>query len=209
MNSLSLDLTGLPDISRHPYETTCKRLKNRFRIEVPGDIDFQLEQFETLNHHQSVSIRNTFAIKKTCGDSYVLLLDTDTQSIELNHKTKVNHSNSFQPWALAYLKRDFGRVVIRAETIIDKIREIIFPIELDFKDDKPFSDRFYVLTSDRHKTEAAMTQEFRDAIMSIKKSDFVIEIFEHTLVIGNHKPVNPENTIYLAEFVARLAELKC
>ena len=209
MNSLSVDATGLPDIGKHPFETTCQRLRNRFRIDIPGDIDFQLEHFETLNHHQEVNIRNTFAIKNPCGDSYVLLLDTNIETKGINQKNKLSHKDTFQPWALAYLKKDFGRVVIRTETIIDKIREIVFPIELDFRDDKPFSDRFYVLTDDRHKTEAAMTQEFRDAVMSIKKSDFVIEIYEHTLIIGNHKPVSPENTLYLADFVARLAELKC
>ncbi|HEK19670.1 MULTISPECIES: hypothetical protein [unclassified Mucilaginibacter] len=209
MNSLSVDATGLPDIGKHPYDTTCQRLRNRFRIEVPGDIDFKLEQFETLNHHQAVNIRNTFAIKNPCGDSYVLLLDTDTDISAINQKNKIQHRNTFQPWALAYLKKDFGRVVIRTETIIDKIREIVFPIELDLKEDKAFSNRFYVLTDDRQKTEAAMTKEFRDAIMSIKKSDFVIEIYEHTLIIGNHKTVTPENTLYLADFVARLAELKC
>ncbi|PAW93740.1 hypothetical protein CKK33_09640 [Mucilaginibacter sp. MD40] len=209
MNSLSVDATGLPYIGKHPYDTTCQRLRNRFRIEVPGDIDFKLEQFETLNHHHAVNIRNTFAIKNPCGDSYVLLLDTDTETSAINQKNKIQHRDTFQPWALAYLKKDFGRVVIRTETIMDKIREMVFPIELDLKEDKAFSNRFYVLTDDRHKTEAAMTPEFRAAIMSIKKSDFVIEIYEHTLIIGNHKPVTPENTLYLADFVARLAELKC
>ncbi|MFD0792252.1 hypothetical protein ACFQZX_01410 [Mucilaginibacter litoreus] len=208
MNSLSVDATGLPDIGKYPYDTTCQRLRNRFRIEVPGKIDFKLEQFEVLNHHKAVNLRDTFAIKNPCGDSYILLLDTDINTHSINQQEK-SSAASFQPWALAYLKRNFGRIIIRTETIVDKIREVIFPIEFDIRDDKPFSKRFYVLTDDRQKAETAMTKEFRDAVMSIKKSDFVIEIFEHTLIIGNHKPVTPENTLYLADFVAKLAELKC
>jgi hypothetical protein len=208
MNSLSLDSTGLPDINIYPYENTCRRLKNRHRIEVPGKINFKLDQFEVLNHHKAVTVRDTFAIKNPCGDSYVLLLKTDIDALSVSRQEKTNQG-CFQPWALAYLKRDFGRVIIRTETIVDKIREIIFPIEFDVKDDKSFSNRFYVLTDDRQKAETALTREFRDAVMSIKKSDFVIEIFEHTLIIGNHKSVTPENTLYLADFVARLADLKC
>jgi hypothetical protein len=207
MNTLLFDTTGLSSIETDAFDATCQALKEEFKIEVPGYIDFQLEQFEVLNHHQAVNIRDTFAIKNLCGDSYLLFVDMDTAHAPVKGRT--SYYTEYQPWALAYLKRDYGRVFIRTETIIDKIREIIFPIELDFKEDKPFSDRYYVLTDDKHKAEQAITQEFRDAMMGIQETDFVVEIFEHTLIIGNRKPITPENTLYLADFVARLAELKC
>ncbi|MES2268860.1 MAG: hypothetical protein V4520_18995 [Bacteroidota bacterium] len=203
----------LPDASKptsppaNDFEATSQALKEHFRVDTPGYINFQLDQFEVLKHHRAVNIQDTFAIKNACGDSYLLFLNVDTEHTPAKGKKTV--TTEYQPWALAYLKRDFGRVFIRTETIIDKIREIIFPIELDFKDDKPFSDRYYVLTDDKRKAEHAIIQEFRDAMMAIKETDFVVEIFEHTLIIGNRKPVTPENALYLAEFVAKLAELKC
>ena len=207
MSSFSFDTTGLSSTETDNFDATCRALKEEYRIEVPGFIDFQLEQFEVLNHHKAVNIRDTFAIKNACGDSYLLFVDMNTEHTPPKGRKIV--FTEYQPWALAYLKRDFGRVFIRTETIIDKIREIIFPIELDFKEDKPFSDRFYVLTDDRHKAELAITQEFRNAMMAIKETDFVVEIFEHTLIIGNRKPITPGHTLYLADFVARLAALKC
>jgi hypothetical protein len=208
MNNSLLDMAaGLPNTQTEAFDATYQALKAEFKIDIPGYINFQLEQFEALNHHKAVNVRDVFAIKKPCGDSYLLFVDMDT--FHVSPKQHPAHYTEYQPWALAYLKRDFGRVFIRTETIIDKIREIIFPIELDFKEDKPFSDRFYVLTDNKRKTELAMTQEFRDAMMAIKETDFVVEIFEHTLIIGNRKPITPENTLYLADFVARLSELKC
>jgi hypothetical protein len=207
MTNLLFDTTSLTATEMDAFEATTRALKERFRIEVPGFIDFQLEQFEVLNHHKAVNVRDTFAIKNPCGDSYLLFVDMDTEHIApKGHKTYVTE---YQPWALAYLKRDFGRVFIRTETIIDKIREVIFPIELDFKQDKPYSNRYYVLTDDRHKAEQAITQEFRDAMMAIKETDFVVEIYEHTLIIGNRKPITPQHSLYLADFVGRLAALKC
>ncbi|MET3979459.1 hypothetical protein ABIB62_002045 [Mucilaginibacter sp. UYP25] len=207
MDKFLFDTTGLHLTESNDFEATSQALKEKFRIEVPGFIDFQLEQFEVLNHHKAVNIRDTFAIKNACGDSYLLFVDMDTEHTPAKGRKTI--ITEYQPWGLAYLKRDFGRVFIRTETIIDKIREIIFPIELDFKEDKLFSDRYYVLTDDKRKAEFAMTQEFRDAMMAIKETDFVIEIYEHTLIIGNRKPITPEHTLYLADFVARLAELKC
>jgi hypothetical protein len=43
--------------------------------------------------------------------------------------------------------------------------------------------------------------------MDIRHDDFVIEIMEHTLIIGDQKPVSPERAVYLAEFVARLSSM--
>lgn len=207
MTEFLFDTTGLTVTEIDTFNATTQALKQNFRVEVPGYINFQLENFEIFNHHETLNVRDAFAIKNICGDSYLLYLDAATNHTPVKGRTELY--TEYQPWALAYLKNNFGRVFIRTETIADKIREIIFPIELDFKQDKRFSDRYYVLTDDKLKAENAITQPFRDAMMAIKETDFVVEIFEHTLIIGNRKPITPENSIYLAEFVAKLAQLKC
>jgi hypothetical protein len=76
---------------------------------------------------------------------------------------------------------------------------------LDFDDDKAFSDTFYVLVNDRYKAESAMNRDFRNVIMDMRHEDVIIEIIGHTLIIGHRKPIMPETTIKLAEFVARIA----
>ncbi|QHS57674.1 hypothetical protein GWR56_19780 [Mucilaginibacter sp. 14171R-50] len=207
MGKLLFDTTGLSAAQINDFEATCKALKENFRIEVPGYIDFKLEQFEALNHHHKTTVRDAFAIKNICGDSYLLFVEIE--ALANPAKSKIKYQTEQQPVGLVYLKRDFGRVFIRTETYIDKMRELIFPIELDFSEDRPFSKRFYVLTDDKYKTALAMQQDFRDAMMAIKETDFVVEIFEHTLIISNPKPLTPEHTLYLADFVARLAALKC
>ncbi|MBD1394949.1 hypothetical protein [Mucilaginibacter glaciei] len=205
MNKLSFDVAGLTPVDIDAFDATCNHLRENYRVEVPGDIDFQLEQFETFNHYKDLNIRDTYAIKHIGADSYMLFLEMNPNA--KSTRAELKHHHNYQPWALTYLKQDFGRVFIRTETLLDKIREIVFPIELDFREDKPFSDRFYVLTDDKEKAHKAMTQQFRDAMMLIKETDFVVEIFEHTLIIGNRKPVAPEHACYLAEFVSRLANL--
>jgi hypothetical protein len=43
------------------------------------------------------------------------------------------------------LEKDYGRILIREENVFDKILEILIKTEIDFKDDKEFSNRFFVL----------------------------------------------------------------
>ena len=204
MNNLLFDTSGLAAPYLDNFDATCKALKDKFRVEIPGYINFQLDQFKVLKHYKEVNARDTFAIKNGGLDSYMLFLEMSSNSVD---KGAIKHHNQYQPWALTYLKQNFGHVIIRTETLFDKIKELLLPIELDFDEDEPFSDRFYVLTDDKHKAEKAMNQEFRDAVMDINETDFIIEIYEHTLIIGNRKPILPEHACYLADFVARLANL--
>jgi hypothetical protein len=113
----------------------------------------------------------------------------------------------YQTWAVAFLKCDFGRVLIRRETLADKIIELVHPIELDFPEDKPFSDTFYVLVNDRDKASRAINRNLRNAVMDIREDNFIIEIFEHTLLIGRTDLISAEKAIYLAQSVARIASM--
>ena len=163
-------------------------------------------QFEVFKNYLHIDIRGSFAIKHLNNDSYIFF-------IENHFKTKgpkganITDCYEYQTWALAYLKHDFARVLIRRETLADKIIELVHPVELDFAEDKPFSDTFYVLVNDHAKAVSAIDRNFRNAVMDIRHDDFIIEIIEHTLIIGDRKPISPERAIHLAEFVARVSSI--
>jgi len=205
MDNYPFDIVGLSCDEIDRLNDTYKALKSKFNIEFTGNIDFDLKQFEVFRNYFEVNLRDSYQIKHLDKHSYLLFIQTHTRT--LGQKGGIFDHYENQTWALAYLKRDFGRVLIRRETLADKIIEFVHPVELDFADDKAFSDTFYVLVNDRHKAGAAIDRNFRNAVMDIREDDFVIEIVEHTLLIGNQKPISAERAIYLAEFVARLSTM--
>lgn len=175
-------------------------LKQEFRIEQTGHIDFNLGQFSVFKNYTDVNLLSSHAVKNKNNDSYILFTEA---------RPKLNDHGKAMPveqhvWALAYLKHDFGRVLIRRETLVDKIKELIHPVELDFAEDKAFSDTFYMLVSDRQKAVSGANRNFRNVVMDVRLDDFVIEIVEHTLIIGNTKTRCAEKALHLAEFVSRL-----
>jgi hypothetical protein len=199
---LPFDTIGLNSETIDSFHETYKALKSKFRIELTGHIDFHLEDFEVFRQYLDINVRDSFAVRQANNDCYVLFIENHFRT--MGAKGGINDHYEFQTWALAYLKKDFGRVMIRPETLADKILELIHPIELDFADDKAFSDTFYVLVNDRQKGIAAIDRNFRNVVMDIREHDFIIEIINHTLIIGNRKPISPENAIRLAEFVVRV-----
>lgn len=202
MENYSFDTVGLTAETIDRYHNTYKALKEEFSIQPTGHIDFNLKQFEVFKNCLDVNVRSSYVIKQDhCGDSYILFVDI---RYKLGDTTE---HNEHQVWALSYLKHDFGGAIIRRETLTDKILELIHPLELDFKEDKAFSNTFYVVVNDHFKASSGMDRNFRNAVMDIRDNDFIIEIVNHTLIIGNYDPITAEKSIHLAEFVARIAEL--
>ena len=199
-NTTALSLDGV-DLFYKTYEA----LKARFLIQQTGNIDFNLEQFGVFKHCLHINIRGSFVVKQCDNDCYIFFIETHHKG--LGHNGGITEHYEYQTWALAYLKHNFGRVLIRPETLADKIIELIHPVEVDFSEDKAFSDTFYVLVNDHAKAVAGIDRNFRNAVMDIRCDDFVIEIVDHTLLIGSKKPISPEKAIHLAEFIERIAEL--
>jgi hypothetical protein len=204
MNNLPFNTLGLCAEEIECLNETYKALKDKYGIQFTGHIDFQLHDFEVFKNLPAFRIRNSYAIKQeNNNDAYILF-------VEVSNKTKHEDGGfistcDYQTWALSYLKQDFGRVKIRKETLIDKITEILHPIELDFNDDPSFSDTFYVLVNDYNKATKAINRDFRNAVMDLRHEDFIIEIVNHTLIIGNNKSMHYTKALYLADFVKKVA----
>jgi hypothetical protein len=199
---LTFDTVGLTAEEAGRFTDTCMALKAKFDTQPTGHIDFNLEQFEVFKHYLDIKTRGSYVIKNAHNDCYLFFIEVHYKSKGANGVVTDHHE--YQTWALAYLKHDFGRVMIRPETLTDKLIELIHPIELDFAEDKPFSDTFYVLINNHEKAVNAIDRNFRNAVMDIRTDDVVIEIVEHTLIIGNKKPISSEKSVHLAEFVVRL-----
>lgn len=203
------DTVGLSGETIDSFHDIYKALKAKFNIQFTGDINFHLEDFEVLRSYENIELKGSFVVKHANNDCYILFLENFFRSFGgIGSKgSQIIDRYEYQTWALAYLKKDFGRVMIRRETLTDKILELIHPIELDFAEDKPFSDTFYVLVNDLHKATLAIDRNFRNAAMDIRHDDFIIEIVNHTLIIGTRDTISPQSAVYLADFVTRVCSM--
>lgn len=205
MEYLPFDTVGLNTDGIDLFYKAYTELKSKFDIQLTGDIDFHLQDFEVFRQYNSVNLRGSFVIKNARTDCYILFIEK--YRLVTGVKSGTHEYREFQVWALAYLKHDFGRMLIRRETLADKIIELVHPVEIDFAEDKVFSDTFYVLANDYNKAVSGITREFRNAVMDVRHDDFIIEIVDHTLIIGDNKPATCENVVHLAEFVRRLCSM--
>ncbi len=115
-----------------------------------------------------------------------------------------SYFREFQQWGILNLSKDYGHILIKPETMLDKVHELIHHIELDFDDDPEFSKKYYILTDDKTKADLYLTPSFRDQIKAITAPDFIVEILGNQLIIGNKKLIDLESALTFVEFLDKL-----
>jgi hypothetical protein len=102
--------------------------------------------------------------------------------------------------------KDFGNVLIRPETLEDKIHELIDHQEILFPGFPSFNHKYYVLASDREKLKSAMSSEMISAIEPF--NGLYIEIHNDMLLAGFKRNVDNETASDLITFLSEISSQK-
>jgi hypothetical protein len=206
MKKLPFDTTDIDAGDVQALEYSYKALRSKFKVGLTEDSTFDIKKFDVFNNYKDISVGGSLLINHPESGCYLTFVKVHTQIP--NGRGPVLDYYKYQVWASATLRSDFGRMAIRRETVVDKILSLVHPAEMYFKDDPAFSKKFIVIADDKEKAVKATTKAFRNALMDIKADDFVIEIVNSTLIIGNIGPVDPKQTVYFAEIASKLSRVK-
>src|SRR5882724_5516819 len=167
-----------------------EKLKPRYAVEFDSDFAYDIKSFASFENNKASDAGPFIRITNAGKYFHLAFLDV-TYNMSVG---KYHHADSteFQTWGIFNLKNDYGHILIKNETFLDKIHELIHPIELDFDDDNEFSKKFYVLASDEMKALSCLTPGFRNHIKNTGIADLIIEICGHQLIVGNEKIMDPE-----------------
>ena len=180
------------------------RLKGSYSVEVDHEFILPLDSFETFKTNGLNDRGPVFKINN--GHRPFFLCFPEIKDWFRNSRYSPGPYIEFQPWGYYKLKEDYGHTLIRTETLLDKIHELITPIELDFEDDKTFSRRFFVVTNDKLKAQLKITSSFRELIKQINLNEIIIEIKGDMLVVGDKKVISEDRVFAFTDFLNRISE---
>lgn len=206
MDKLPFDITNIDAAEVQLLEDTYTALRKKFRVSITEDHTFDINKFEVFNNSKDISIGGSLLINHPEKGCYLTFVKVATH-IQNGRGPAIDYYK-YQIWACATLRGDFGRMLIRRETMVDRVLNLVHPTELHFNDYAAFNKKFNVVADDKLKAIPAMTRAFRNALMEIQSDDFVIEIVNSTLVIGNAQPLDPKQIVYFAEVAGKLSTVK-
>lgn len=175
-------------------------IKNDYQISFNDRFNFNEKNFEIFRHYSEIKILSCFDVTFENQNFQIAIINLDYRFIGGKNGDSIVNEN--QIWGFKKLKQDFDKILIREENYFDKILEFFNETEIDFKDDKEFSDRFFVLTDKENDAQKFLTKETKNLLTSIPKDEnFIIEISNDELIIGNRKPLSEINFKQILSFL--------
>ncbi|WP_057937934.1 hypothetical protein [Algoriphagus resistens] len=84
---------------------------------------------------------------------------------------------------------DFGNALITPETPVDKVLDFFLRRDIDFKENKEFSDKFYLIGTNKNLLRSKITPAIQNQLLKTPKIEVeinrtkVLEMFDNTMTI--------------------------
>ncbi|MCI5057815.1 MAG: hypothetical protein MRY83_17005 [Flavobacteriales bacterium] len=138
----------------------------------PGNGSIHFDHFYLFDKKDQIKLMYQWDVSKN-NTGFQLFMYEFHQPKSKNQIAFFGHLNS---------KIDFGKTLIRPETLQDKIAEIFQPVEIDFATHAKFSREFYVLTLDEDLLRANFPLKLMDYLVEVPKS--ILEFSNYSCVFS-------------------------
>jgi hypothetical protein len=181
-------------------------LQGKFSVSFKMDFAFSFEKFSLFENYLDHSIGPVIEIHHN-ENLFYLTFTQVFYRMNTASRFPVSATKEYQTWCVLPLNRQYGHVMIKTETVFDKINELIHTIEIDFSEDTEFSKKFYVLANDELLARSLLNARFRNCLKQLREKDLWIEILLDKLIIGNKKRIETSTTLEMADVLYKLSEL--
>lgn len=161
-----------------------------------------ISRFNSLIDYSQVVLYDAVEVKKNQNTSFLALLSLTFQYKGIRSPHVESSISEYEIIGLAKLKKDYGLVLIRPETTVDKISDLFVHTDIDFDFDKEFSRRYYLAANDETKLRANISAGFLETVKNY--SGLEIEIDGNVLTARLRKPFSQENVKTITNFITEI-----
>jgi len=158
-----------------------------------------LSSFDSFENYSLAVLSEAVEIIKNGNSSYLLLLNLQTTIKGTRIPQNESTISDYELIGLAVLKKKYGRVLIKPETLEDKINDLFSHVDIDFDFDKEFSKKYYVIATNESLFRNSISTQFIETIRDVKGLE--IEINDNILIVRLRKQFTPENGEIIATFL--------
>ena len=161
-----------------------------------------ISRFDSLNNYSLVVLSEAVEVKKNQNISFLSLLCITYSYKEVKSPQNERGFSEYELIGIAMLKKDYGRVLFRPETIADKIMDLFLNTDIDFDFDKVFSEKYYVVANDETKVRNCISKSFLETVRCF--SGLEIEIDGNILMVRLRKQFTQENGEMITNFITAI-----
>lgn len=172
------------------FEATLHKVSNQLKI-IKRDVHVGLKllsKFESLKKYKSVFVHHVTELKEDNGSFIIMLVEKHLTILEFRkHAILEKEIDEVEPVMIFSIPHDIGRVLIRRETITDKVMDLLTKVDNDFAAYPNFSKNYLVVGERPDLVKAHLPEGLLTALENIK--DMTVEIH------GNWGLARPEKNL--------------
>jgi len=166
------------------------------------EIENIILRFDSLNNYSQVVLSEAIEIKKYQQISFLVLLSMTFSFKSTKSPQNETRFSEYELIGIATLKQDYGRVLIRPETIEDKIKNLFLVTDIDFDFNEDFSKKYYVVANDETKVRNCISNSFLETVRGF--DDLEIELDGTILMVRLRKQFTRENAETISNFLTAI-----
>lgn len=162
----------------------------KFRISAYSGHDYQfiedhLKEFEIFRHFEK-TLWNLIHISTEAGPFYLFVLKVNLGY----HQTGRIGGHEYEVFGFVKLRRSYAHILVRPETLKDKILDFFVHAEIDASSHQQFSDNFYVLSNEPEAAKDFLTHDIMTLFCNA--GDLWAEVKGNMMVMGFRKNISME-----------------
>ena len=161
-----------------------------------------ISRFNSLNNYSLIVLSDVVEVKKNQHTSFLSLLSITYSYKDVKSPQNERGFSEYELIGIAILEKDYGRVLIRPETIADKIKDLFLYTDIDFDFDEVFSKKYYVSANDETKLRNCISKSFLETVRCF--SGLEIELDGNILMIRLRKQFTQENGEIITNFITAI-----
>lgn len=204
MKNLPFDTFGLSEKTIKNLIGIMVEIQEEYKCTPVNNFQFPIQNFRYPKEFKNVKPAVAY---QTHPNTFVTISEVQIRETGPRNRKREVVSLEQQVWGFGRLAKDYGTIIMRPETLIDKISELVKPVEIDFDEDKKFSDSIYLLGEDEEKTRKLVNQKFRDIVRGLSPLEFVLECSGKDVMICSTKRADSKSAVAIAEFLKKMITL--
>lgn len=205
MKYLQFDTRGIAPEEVATLKETYELLNYKFKTQFVDLKD--IRNFSLTDIGQQANLAGLLMIQKQIRKCFLIFTKSQNRASKMNWNNPEASDSSYKVRAFAILRNDHGRVFIRRKTLIDKVINAFTAISVDFKRDKIFTSKFYVVAEGSEFTDEVLNQDFRNLLMDYSQENFSININNRTLMVEYPYGLDAQKTAKMTEFACAMSIL--
>ncbi len=177
--------------------------EKEFDRRFDNSIDKQLSQFldesTILNSYKEIDYYKSLRVAGCANDTHFLIVEVGYDLLSGKHNL-----GDYEPQLIGLKKLDknYGSIIIRPETLEDKLAEFFTKAEIDFKDYPKFSSKYYFLSDNKPLAYSFATNDRLTLIE--QQREVCIEIKGDMLISKYMRILNAEDFSSMLDLIKKI-----